>query len=143
MIRAETSVVINRPVEDVESFLDDLDNQALWVSGYVEMRNQTEGPMQPGFKYTDVRQVLGQRLESTVEITEYVPQKKRSLKTTDGPIPAVLTFTFDSVEGGTRVNYTIEAETKGVFKLADPILATMIQRQVDTDFSNLKELLEA
>jgi carbon monoxide dehydrogenase subunit G len=143
MIRAETSVVINRPVEDIEAFLNDLQNQAQWVSGHIEVRSRTEGPLRPGYKYTDVRQMLGQRLEATVELMELVPKRRRSLKTTEGPISAKATFTFEPVEGGTRVNYTFEGEAKGVFKLADPVLARMIQRQVETDFSNLKDLLEA
>ena len=143
MIRAETSVVINRPVEDIEAFLNDLQNQSQWVSGHIEARSQTEGPLRPGYKYTDVRQMLGQRLEGTVEVTEYVPKERRSFKTTEGPISAEAAFTFEPVEGGTRVNYTIEGETRGIFKLADAVLSRMIQRQVETDFSNLRDLLEA
>ena len=143
MIRAETSVVIRRPVEDIEDFLNDLHNQSQWVSGYIEMRSQTEGPLQPGYRYTDVRQMFGQRLESTVELTEYVPNDKRSFKTTEGPISSEATLTLESVEGGTRVNYAIEGETRGVFRLADAIVARMIQRQIETDFSNLRDLLEA
>ena len=99
--------------------------------------------MGPGYQYTDVRQMLGQRLEATVEVTEYVPNQGRSFKTASGPIQAQATFTFETVEGGTRVNYTFEGEARGLFKLADAILARMIQRQVETDFSNLKDLLEA
>jgi carbon monoxide dehydrogenase subunit G len=143
MIRAETSVLINRPVEDIEAFLNDLQNQSQWVSGHIEARSRTEGPLRLGYKYTDVRQMLGQRLEATVELTEYVPKQRRSFKTTDSPISAEATFIFEPVEGGTRVSYTFEGEARGVFKLADPILARMIQRQVETDFSNLKDLLEA
>lgn len=143
MLRAETSVVINRPAEDIEAFLNDLDNQSQWISGYIEMRSLTEGPLRPGHKYLDVRQTLGRRLESTVEITEYVPNQSRTFKTIEGPIPWEATLTLESVEGGTRVNYTIEGETKGIFKLADPIVARIIQRQVETDFINLKDLLEA
>lgn len=142
MIRAETSVVINRPVEDVETFFNDLDNQSQWVSGSIEMRSLTEGPMQVGSRYLDVRQMFGQHLESTVELSELVPNHKRSFKTIEGPISAVATFTYESVEGGTRINYTIEGEMKGIFKFADSILARMIQRQIETDFSNLKDLLE-
>ena len=143
MLRAETSVVINRPAEDIEAFLNDLDNQSQWISGYIEMRSLTEGPLRPGYKYLDVRQTLGRRLESTVEITEYVPNQSRSFKTTEGPTSWEATLTLESVEGGTRVNYTIEGETKGIFKLADAIVARIIQRQVETDFINLKDLLEA
>jgi carbon monoxide dehydrogenase subunit G len=143
MLRAETSVVINRPVEDIEAFLNDPHNQSQWVSGHIEARMLTEGPMQPGSKYTDVRQMLGRRLEATVELQEYVPNQKSRFKTVEGPMPVEATLTFEPVEGGTRVNYTVEGEMRGVFKLTDAIFARMVQRQIETDFSNLKDLLEA
>jgi hypothetical protein len=143
MMKAGTSVVINRPVEDIEAYLDDLQKQSQWVTGYIEMRSQTEGPLRAGSRYTDVRQMLGQRLESTIEVAEYVPGQKRRLRTIEGPTSYEAVLTFEPVEGGTRVGYTIEGEARGVFKLADPILARIIQRQVETDFTNLKDLLEA
>lgn len=143
MTRAETSVVINRPVEEIEAFLNDLQNQSLWVTGYIEMRSQTEGPLRTGYRYTDVRQMLGRRLESTVELVEYVPGYKRRFKTIEGPTSYEATLTFDSVEGGTRISYTIEGEARGVFKMAEPILGRIIQRQIETDFANLKDLLES
>lgn len=37
----------------------------------------------------------------------------------------------------------LEAEPGGFFKLAEPIVARMGKRQVDTNLANLKELLEA
>lgn len=143
MIRAETSVVINCPVENVEAFFNDLDRQSQWISGLIEMRILTEGPIQTGSQIKDVRQMFGQHLESTIEVTEYVPNHKRSFKSIEGPMSGVATTTLEAVEGGTRVHYTIEGEMKGAFKFADPILNRMIQRQVETDFSNLKDLLEA
>ena len=143
MIRAETSVVINRSAEDISGFFEDLDNQAQWVSGWVEVRDLPEGPRDVGSKWTDVRQLFGRHVESTVEITVYEPNRKTVWKTTEGPVPAEATLTYEAVEDGTRLNYAIEAETEGFFKLADPLFGRMIQRQIDTDFSNLKDLLEA
>lgn len=143
MIKAETSVFINRSTEDIAAFFEDVDNQAQWVSGWVEARDLSEGPRDVGSNWTDVRQLFGRHIESKVEITQYEPNRKTAWKTTGGPVPAEATLTYEAVEGGTEVNYTIEADTEGFFKLADPLLGRMIQRQIETDFSNLKDLLEA
>ena len=35
------------------------------------------------------------------------------------------------------------AKTGGFFRLAEPIVARMVQRQINADYANLEELLEA
>jgi hypothetical protein len=52
-------------------------------------------------------------------------------------------FTFEPVAGGTRITHMIEGDPGGFFKLAGPIVARLMQRQWDTNFDVLKELLEA
>jgi len=52
-------------------------------------------------------------------------------------------FTFESVAGGTKVTRVTEAELGGFFKLAEPLVARMLKRQFETNFANLKDILEA
>ena len=142
MIKAETSVVINRHKEDVAAFFGDVNNNAQWVSGWIEARDVPEDPWQVGSEWTDVRQMYGRHIESRVEITEFEPDHKVVWKTSGGPVPALASLEYNEVEDGTKVDYTIEAETEGFFKLADPLFGRMVQRQIETDFSNLKDILE-
>ena len=86
---------------------------------------------------------MGRRIESTYEITQYEPSSKFGFKVISGPVPIAGSYSFESVEGGTKVNFTAEGDAGGFFKLAEPILARMVRRQVETDFGNLKDLLEA
>ena len=142
-MKAETSIVIKRSAEDISAFFEEEDSQAQWVSGFVEIRDRSEGPWGVGSTWTEVRQQFGRHIESKVEITEYEPNRKTVAKTTGGPVQAEVTTTLDAVEDGTRLNYVIEADLEGFFKLTGPLLNRMIQRQVYSDFSNLKDLLEA
>lgn len=64
-------------------------------------------------------------------------------KVTSGSIPAEIGYIVEAVEGGTKVTAVAEFETGGFFKLADPIIARMDQRQYETNLRNLKDLLEA
>ncbi len=143
MIEAETSVVINRPVEKVFAFVNDSENAPQWRSSVLESRQTSEGPIGVGTTLAEVIRFLGRRIESTFEVTEYEPNSKISAKTTSGPIPFEVSRTFESVEGGTRLTVTIEGETGGFFKLAEPLVARMTKRQIETDHANLKDLLEA
>ena len=147
MARIEASVVINRPVEEVFEFVTNPKNDLLWQSGVLESEQTSEGPMRVGTTVRSVSQFLGRRMEGTGEVTEYEPNRKIKTKGTSGPMTVEASYTFEPVEGGTRVSFVGEGETGGLVKrlfgLADSIVVRMAQRGMETDFANLKDILEA
>ena len=143
MIRIEHSLVINRPIEDVFAFVSNIEKLSQWAGPVLETKQISEGPVGVGTTSTRVAQFLGRRLETTHEVTEYEPNRKLSFKSSSGPIPIEERFTFESVEDGTKATFSGEVEAGGFFKLAEPIVARMLKRQMETDVNNLKELLEA
>ena len=89
-------------------------------------------------------QFLNRRVESDFEITEFEINQKVKFKTTSGPIPIEGGFTCEPVTAGeTKITLFGEADIGGFFKLAEPIVTRMFQRQLNTNLSNLKDLLEA
>ena len=142
MITVEHSVVINRPIEKVFEFMIDIENAPQWRQGLVEVKKLSD-ELVVGTRASEVLQFLGRRMETTYEITEYEPNKKFGFKTTSGPIPMEGGFNVEPAEGGTKVSFKIQGEAGGFFRLAEPILARMVRRQVETDYANLKDLLEA
>jgi uncharacterized protein YndB with AHSA1/START domain len=143
MIKMETTVVINHPIEDVFAFVSNIEKLSQWAGPVLEAKQTSEGPVGVGTTSTRVVQFLGQRLETTHEVTEYEPNRKISFKSSSGPIPIEERFTFESVEDGTKGTFSGEVEAGGFFKLAEPIVARMLKRQMESDVNNLKELLEA
>ena len=142
MVKVEGSVVINRPIEEVFAFLNNPDNTSQWRGSVLESKQTSEGPPGVGTTGQGVSQFLGRRSESTWEITEYELNRKVTSKSTSGPVPYELSATFESVDEGTRVTLVGEFEVGGFFKLAEPIVARMAQRQAEADFANLKDLVE-
>lgn len=143
MVKVEGTVVINRPIEEVFAFLTNADKSSLWQGMVLEAKQTSQGPVGMGTTGQVVSQFLGRRMESTWEITEYELNRKANLKTTSGPIPYMNSATLESADEGTKVTLVAEYEVGGYFKLAEPILARMAQRQADTDYANLKDLVEA
>jgi uncharacterized membrane protein len=143
MAEVEASVVINRPIEEVFAFAGNVENNPQWQSGVLEARVTSEGPMGVGTTYRYVSQLLGRRIETDGEITEYEPNRKYSFKSTSGPFPIEGGFTFEATEGGTRVTLAVEADMGGFFKMAEPLVVRTIKKQFQTDVSTLKDLLEA
>ncbi|MFQ5858939.1 MAG: SRPBCC family protein [Anaerolineae bacterium] len=142
MLRMEKSVVINRPVEEVFAAVE-FDRWSQWASELVETKKTSEGPPGVGTTYTHVAQMLGRRLENGYEVTEYEPNSKISMKSTSGPIPVDSVLSVESVEGGTRFTMNFKADVGRVFKLAEPLIARIMDRQQDANLANLKDLLEA
>ena len=143
MVKIEYGVEINRPIEEVFAFLADHENDTRWRSGLIEWKRISEGPTGVGSTSSEVLQFMGRRMETSFEVTEYEENVRIGFKTTSGPVPMEGLYSLERAEGGTKLAFTVQGEAGGFFKLAEPILATMVKRQIETDFNNLKDLLEA
>ena len=143
MATLEISTVINRPIEEVFAFLSYPENGPKWSSGSSDVTITSAGPIGVGTTYRSVRTVLGRRVESEIEFTAYEPNHSYATKSASGPVPMESRVTFARIEGGTRVNATLVGEPGGFFKLAEPLLVSMIKRQFDADLATLKDLMEA
>ncbi len=141
MVRAEVSTTIKRPVEEVFAVMSDASRNPQWLSGVSETTKTSDGPIGVGTMWHGVGKFLGRRMESDSVYTEFEPNHKYALKATT-PFPMTLTFTFESVAGGTRVDQVVDAEPGGFFKLAGPLLVAAAKRQFKNDLDNFRDLLE-
>ncbi len=73
MIRMETSVVINCPIEEVFAFVTDFEKASQWMSELVEAKQTSEGPVGVGTTFSAEANPLGRQAESIQEVTEYEP----------------------------------------------------------------------
>lgn len=142
MIKINNSIQINRPVEDVFVFVVDIKNLPKWAGPVSEARQTSDGPIGVGTTQTQKAQFLGRQIESSQEVTGYKLNKKLSTKTTSGPLPIEVHYTFEPNAGGTLLHVEGEVDAGGFFKLAEPLAGRMLRRQTDADIETLKELLE-
>ena len=143
MLKIEISAVIHRPVEEVFAVASNPETYSKWSPGLIEVKRISEGPVGVGTTWRLVRQALGQRLEGDLELTEYEPNLKFTLDSKSRPFPGEARWTFDVVEGGTRVSVVLQAEPGGFFKLAEPLLRSFTKGTMETELANLKDLMEA
>ncbi len=143
MAKVKTSVLIDRPVGEVFSYVADPDQVAQWAGPVVESTKTSEGPVGVGTTSTRVTQFLGRTIEATHEITEFDPDSVYADRTTSGPVPIHSRILFEAADGGTKVTIEGELQAAGFFKIAEPVMLRVARRQVETDAQNLKEILEA
>lgn len=142
-MKAESSIIINRPAEAIWPYLVDSDKGPLWNPATLEIRLTSEPPLRKGSTYVWVGQWLGRHIESNSEVTEFEPGRKFAYRIVSGPFPGAATTTLAPIDGGTQVTIISEGEVGGFFKLAEPVMARMSRRQIEGMLANLKDLLEA
>jgi len=135
--------VINRPVDQVFAFLVDPGKTSDWTPGLTEARQTSDGPVGVGTTVLFIGKFLGRSFESLSEVTDYVPNEKFSSKTTSGPIHLEVDCTLQPVDGGTRLATVYRGESRGFFKLAEPVIVRLTRKHFETAAENLKALLEA
>src|SRR5918992_5261203 len=140
MAKADVSTTIKRPVEDVFAVLSDSETSPKWSSSSLESKKTSEGPIGVGTTWRSVSRFLGRRIETEMEITEFEPNRKFTLRSMSGPFPLQAALTFEPTEGGTQVNALIEAEPGGFFRLAQPLIVSVPKRQFQGHFDNLRDL---
>ncbi len=143
MINVEVSTVINRPIGKVFDFLSNMENNMKWRTSQQEVTKLSEGPIGVGTTYRMVNHVLGRQLETQAEVIEYEPNRKYTTRDKSENLPLKAQRIFEAVEGGTRVTLILQVDPSGVFKIAAPLFATMAKRSLESDVTNLKNLMEA
>jgi uncharacterized protein YndB with AHSA1/START domain len=134
--------VIRRPVEDVYAVLTDVDKMPLWTPGAREVRLTGDGPLAPGSTMVSTATFLGRGIEMQGVCTELIPGKRLAYKTTAAPIHFEADYALEPEGDGTRVTGRYRGESRGFFKLAEPLVVRLSKKMWENAGENLKELLE-
>jgi uncharacterized protein YndB with AHSA1/START domain len=137
----ELSVDVARAPAEVFAYLTDTDRLPEWQSSAVEA--QWQGEKAPGAHIREVRRFLGRRMETEIEVTAYEPDRRFGLRAISGPVPfSVLHVLEPRGGGGTTLGFSGEGDPGGFFKMAEPVVARVAERQFKNDFETLKDILE-
>ena len=71
----DLSVVINRTVEEVFAFTDNITTEGIWRGELVDSEQLTDGPVGVGTQGRTLWKIMGRTVESTWEIIEYEPNR--------------------------------------------------------------------
>jgi uncharacterized membrane protein len=142
MTKIERSIVVDRPSDEVWEFVHETTKDALWQTTLTESEKLTDGPMRVGTQIREVRHFLGVRIELTLEVTEYEPNRKSAIRAVSGPVPLTGSYRLEPLEAGTRFTVSGELDAHGLFKLAEPVFARITRRELEANLGHLKDLLE-
>jgi uncharacterized protein YndB with AHSA1/START domain len=143
VIDIETTVEIERPVEEVFAFVADQTNAPQWQADLHEVRRLTDGPLRVGTEHEFVRVFAGRRLASRNRFVEFEPGRYVAFEIPEGWLTGRASYLAEpSPSGGTVLTCHIQFKVRRPGSLLDPILKRLLARDSDRADARLKELLE-
>jgi uncharacterized protein YndB with AHSA1/START domain len=147
MGRADLSVTITRPVEDVFAVLTDPSKSPKWSASAIRTELITPGPPGVGSRrHAVTKGPFGGTMENVMEVTELEPNRKVALRLISATWGGTgrTWYTFTPVDGHTRVDWTWEIEPAGRWKpLGSRPFMALFGRLFQRDLDNLKVMMES
>jgi uncharacterized protein YndB with AHSA1/START domain len=141
-MKVEKTLVVERPVESVFAFITDIHKVKLWLP-IEHIRQTSSGPIGVGSTFAQETQFMGQRFETTSEVTRYEPPHVFALKILQGPFPLTNSMHCEPTEtGGTKLTMIGEADPGPAINLMGPLIVPLVHKQVDTQINLLKRAIE-
>jgi hypothetical protein len=134
--------VIACPVDEVFAVIQDVAKTPVWTPGLSEARVTSDGPLESGSALLYKGTFLGRSYESPAVCTALSPNKQFATKSTSGPIHIEIDTTLEPIDGGTQVTSYYRGESRGFFKVAEPLLVRLTKKHFETAAENLRTLLE-
>jgi Polyketide cyclase / dehydrase and lipid transport len=143
MIAFQTNVSVNRPIEEVFTFVSDPLLFPLWNSAVqtVELASGQRGRV--GSRYSMQRRLPVGQVENQLEVLSRDHASDFVIRTTSGPTPFCYRYRFASDGTDTIIQLDARVELSGVASVLGPLAAAALRRGVDAKLATLKRTLEA
>ena len=139
----ETSVRIERPIEEVFDYLSDPGSFPHWNSAVRAVQATSVGTNEVGSTYSMKRELPSGSADNELEITGLDRPRQFSIRTTSGPTPFHYRYDLRVDNGETIVTLDAEVQLEGTAALVAPLARRAVKRGVDDNFATLKTLLAA
>ena len=143
MTIVETSISINKPVQEVFAFLSDLNNQTKLNETLSEV--VIDGPVAVGTKFKMKGSVMGRDFDTDNEIVALEQDKVFGMKTFAAPPASDVTntYTLESEGDGTKLTLAMDSviNTGGVPGMEDMVKG-QLKTGLETTMAAIKKVLE-
>lgn len=128
MIQLNETIQVNRPIEEVFSYVSDFSRIREWDPGVVASDHREPGHAGEGSVF-DLTLAFGlSRPRMTYAITSYEPPVKVVLKGQGDTFSAVDTIRFRDTGAGTRIDYQADIRFSGAGRLLEPLITPLVVR---------------
>jgi carbon monoxide dehydrogenase subunit G len=143
MQRIERSARINAAPDQLFAYLSDLDRLPEWQSGIVAAGRTSPGELTVGSTATVTREMMGQRIEAPLRITEHEPPGRLAAQTEVSGVKALATFDLVAAgDAATDLTLGMEIRGSGFTSFMEPMIASAAKGEIDTSLERLVNRFE-
>lgn len=141
MKRVERRAVISAPPAEVFAYLSDLDTLAEWQGGIVSARRTSDGEMRVGATALVARELMGQRMEAPLTVTEYEPPRRLAIGSEVSGVKAHATLDLAPAEDGAATDLQFAMEIRGsmLTTFMEPMIASAAGGDIEASLERLKQ----
>jgi len=145
MKRVERSATINAPPDEVFAYLSDLEKLSEWQAGVVSARRTSTGEMGVGATALVTREIMGNRVEALLTITEHDPPRRLAIGSEVSGVKAHATLDFAPADAGraTDLTFAMEIRGSGFTGFMEGMIASAAGGDIDTSLERLRERFAA
>jgi carbon monoxide dehydrogenase subunit G len=142
--RFSSSIVINRPLEEVWTVLIDFQRVPSWERGILEVRQTSLGPAGLGTTLIVRRVYFGRETQVHCQITAWDERRGVTMDLRGGPLRhASVRYAVEPVGSTqTRVTYTGVGELRPALQILTPFMPAIGRSDERKNLANLRRLLE-
>src|SRR5215208_5800972 len=130
MINLSMSMVIYRPVRQVFDYMSTPENDFQWQYGTLASARISEGASTRGTSFRSIGHLLDRRVQSTFEVTEYVPNRKYGFKSLSGPLRSNTSYTFERDKDSTQIDISTQVTMINFFQVNKGVLEKKMKKQL-------------
>jgi hypothetical protein len=143
MATLEESINIKRPLDKVFTYTLDVKSWSKWFTSVTDTEQTSQGQFGIGTTYKATSKGMGMKIKLTGKVTGYELNKMWSKEFGTQNTIYNIRYSFDSIEGGTKVIQQFDIKLSGFMKLFSSMFANSTRKQTKVALSNLKRILEA
>lgn len=140
MKRVEGSARIPAPPSAVFDYLSDLDHLADWQSGVVRAERVDDGPMRVGSSARVARELMGQRLEVPLIVSDYEPPHRLGITSEVSGVKAAAMLDLQPADDGAATDLGFAMEIRGslITAFMEPMIASAAKGDIEASLAKLQ-----
>lgn len=139
MKRVERRTTVSAPPAEVFAYLADLRNVADWMTGVVSAEQTSDGEMGVGSTALVVRELMGQRFEAPLTVTEFDPPRHVVIGSEVSGVKANVQLDLaPQGDDATELQFAMEIRGSMLTMFMEPMIANAAGSDIDASLERIK-----
>lgn len=138
------TIILNVPINTVFNFVTDIENLPTWAGAFETIKDFSGDPVQVGSTWTSISKFMGREVVSQCEMTAFQSPTRLVFSISNMAGDGDNIWTLEELaEDKTRFTLRLKGKAKGIATMAVGLIRSQAGKQMNSDLSKLKRMLEA